>query len=1177
MFADQYIIQKKIGNGRMSSVYLALDSNSGNAPVALKVLNTSHTDTIKRQLFKRETDALKRLTHPNIVRMRGSRWSESDKAYYIVLDYVPYSLDKYLRGEIKGQISNFDKYRVMREMAGALSHAHSVGVIHRDVKPSNILLDENGHPLLMDFGISKLLRQLTVGDTLAGFWSGGYASPEQQANEPTTAASDIYSLGTVFLHMLSGQEPPHEGATPSMVDAQVAPQPALRNVLRKMLAPDPSERPLSGTELLRLLEVMRPSETVPSHFLILTRSAVQGLYSSGMSLTDTFDDISEGLGEDLGGDDLDDIHIRRDRRYPDDVIIIGSSLRLTCTRAEEGDALVVKRVQMPHMPTLDSDRGPAMPYRAMWIPVQPGFQKDEDNNSLSLASDQLTNLLAQIDTYEVAGAVSHVRRRSRRDFIERWESALNKSRNRIERKASAMQYSSVDEDPNYLRFTLVDLPPDSLGWPEDTPLAIRSVRDSRTKPIGNLVEIRGRTVEVARKIGGLRRDDDPVPHKGQLLLNLTEASTAISRQLDAVHDFLSDKMANPDLGRVIIDPSVTTSSSGTELNFFQDWLSEDKKDAVRKAVASNELFLIQGPPGTGKTAVIAEIVLQILRRDSEARILLTSQSNIAVDHALVRIAEAAKEFGDSPPEMVRLGRPEKIGYGGETWTLRERANSWRQDVVRKCSLVLQDLRRDERQVREALKETGPVDVDESDGIIEEWIAESTLIAEQLDEYEREYEQIQRSSPHDSVVRTSTRAAIGETVKQTRLQLGEQLDSLNQLIPEPIDTEGLSEREILSRIVKAVSSTDARSNDLNVPAKKEFERLQNLRRILSDWTRVAGLTPDFLELIGRSSNVVAATCLFSGSRGGGRPEGRLTFDWVIIDEAGRATLPEALIPIVKAERAILVGDERQLPPMLDEMTSEEIVISESDEQEGEPRLDMSLFQSLVEQTVEVDGSHVARLTRQYRMHPAIGNMISTVFYEGQLQNGKEGQRRMRTLEWLPATVTWFSTSRDSNREETRDGQSYANPTEAQIILDVLEKMQARRSASSSKLTVGVISGYSAQVEYLTTRIDPENSGRWRSLDIEIATVDSFQGRERDVVVYSTVRSNRNRRIGFLKDYRRINVALSRARERLVVVGDNVMMEHATMGTELNPFASVIEYMRSHEDECRIIPSNLVRLL
>ena len=139
-----------------------------------------------------------------------------------------------------------------------------------------------------------------------------------------------------------------------------------------------------------------------------------------------------------------------------------------------------------------------------------------------------------------------------------------------------------------------------------------------------------------------------------------------------------------------------------------------------------------------------------------------------MDHALVCIAKAAEDFGDAPPEMVRLGRPEKIGYGGETWTLNERAESWRQDVLSRCNPVLQDMRREERQVRDTAKVSGPED--ESDGTIEEWTAESTLIAEQLEEYERELEQIQRKGVQGATVPTSTRAAIEETVKQTRTEL-----------------------------------------------------------------------------------------------------------------------------------------------------------------------------------------------------------------------------------------------------------------------------------------------------------------------------------------------------------------------------------------------------------------------
>ena len=103
------------------------------------------------------------------------------------------------------------------------------------------------------------------------------------------------------------------------------------------------------------------------------------------------------------------------------------------------------------------------------------------------------------------------------------------------------------------------------------------------------------------------------------------------------------------------------------------------------------------------------------------------------------------------------------------------------------------------------------------------------------------------------------------------------------------------------------------------------------------------------------------------------------------------------------------------------------------------------------------------------------------------------------------------------------------------------------------------------------IDPENEDRWRNISIEIATVDSFQGRECDVVVYSTVRSNPARRIGFLKDYRRVNVALSRARHQLLIIGDDFMMRNADLETSGNRFVAVLEHIRSNPEECAIVPA------
>ena len=88
----------------MSSVYLALDTASGNSQVAVKVLNTSHGDDIKRELFKRETSALKKLRHPNIVRLLNSSWPDDGNPPFLVLEYQPYSLDRYLKGELRSQL-----------------------------------------------------------------------------------------------------------------------------------------------------------------------------------------------------------------------------------------------------------------------------------------------------------------------------------------------------------------------------------------------------------------------------------------------------------------------------------------------------------------------------------------------------------------------------------------------------------------------------------------------------------------------------------------------------------------------------------------------------------------------------------------------------------------------------------------------------------------------------------------------------------------------------------------------------------------------------------------------------------------------------------------------------------------------------------------------------------------
>jgi len=1161
LLGNRFVIGEKLDGGRMSSVFLAYDKANGGIQVVVKLLNSNHPDEIRHELFRRETSALQMLSHQNVVRILASGWSDFHSAFYLVLEYIPFSLDRLLKDKDQSQLDRFDRYKAMYALAEGLAYAHSEGVVHRDIKPSNILIDARDRPLLTDFGISKLVNQVSIGETLSGFWSPGYASPEQRSGNPIGPESDIYSLGAVFFHLLSGQEPPIDGPTPDMVDPNVDAITPVKTILKRMLASAPEQRYDRGSSLLSALEVTRRLERLRVHYIELTQNAVRDLERAGYIPSLSLDAGQEALAEDLGGLESEEIHIRRDVRT-NDLIILGDSLRLVCVVSDEGDALVLKAVQTPYLPSMEAERDRSTPYRALWEPVPPGFRNEEEASMLRLAESELTEFLGELATDEAEESISRDRRRSRQDFIERWDKVLGLSRSGVERAAVLLEYSAIFEEADYLTFTMVSPVPDNLSWEEDSPLAVTQDRRGRRIPVGSLFEIQGNTVVVARRRSPFQKDrDSDIFGRGFLTLEITEALTAITRQQRAVSSFMTGQMVNPRLAEVIIDPAKSTATTLPPLTYFQEWLSDDKKEAVQKALSANELFLIQGPPGTGKTAVIAELVLQILKMEPDSRILLSSQSNVAVDHALTQIAKASI---DQPPEMIRLGRPEKVGYGGEFWTVQERVRTWRQSVLENCNSTIEEMRQQDRKDRSAAREAKEQLSEEElvmAGNVAEWIAEAVDLVELLGEYQREHESLLQDPGLERDTGTTTVTTVAESVSQTQELLDEQLVVLADLLNVAARGPDMANEDYLEAIVSAAGAAFPNGSDDQITGSEK------IRRLLAEWIRVVGLTPDFMRLIVESARVVAATCLF----GGGRAMPDVTFDWAIIDEAGRATVPEVLIPMVKARRSVLVGDDRQLPPFIDGL-----IVEESDDPEDTP-LDTSLFQSLFEQAESVAPGSISSLQSQYRMHPAIGALISDVFYDGRLVNGVQSNERNHGLDWVPSPVTWISTSTREERSEIRVSESYANPTEADIVLRILKKIEEGNRGNRTKISVGVISAYSGQVRELSSRIEPTNDSDWRTLQIEIATVDSFQGRERDIVIYSTVRSNRDRRIGFLKDYRRVNVALSRARNLLLIVGDDFMMEHATIGTESNPFAEVINYMRSHEGDCAILRSGLEGIL
>lgn len=439
----------------------------------------------------------------------------------------------------------------------------------------------------------------------------------------------------------------------------------------------------------------------------------------------------------------------------------------------------------------------------------------------------------------------------------------------------------------------------------------------------------------------------------------------IERQLKALKRVRFSAVLNPQLLLDFIYPTNLLDSKSSEIAEYYYDLNASQKDAVASAVNSEQnLILIQGPPGTGKTQVIAEICLQVFRENPNIKILVCSETHVAVNNVISRIAKANKDI--------------------------------------RC-LRIQDKEQDAE-----LDMFSPMTIVES---YKEWVGN---VCDDQDV----------------------------------------IDIITETLPKQ-STNGLE------------------------------------------------------KALALSANVIGMTCNRVGAYKSWKPNEM--FDYVIIDEVCKATLPEILMPLALANKAILVGDPKQLPPVF---CSEDIEVINSIE-----NCDLQKYMYIDDLFLKSKG--VKSLDTQYRMENSIGSLISTTFYNGTLKNGR-GVMIDDSLIWLDYIPT-----RDwSSAEEMRgEKPSIRNIDECKIICDVVERIAAR---ITKKTDIAIIVPYRKQVYELRRAVQ-----NYDLIKIDIDTVDGFQGKEADIVIFGVTRTSGTFR--FLADPRRLNVALSRAKDRIIIIG------------------------------------------
>lgn len=275
-----------------------------------------------------------------------------------------------------------------------------------------------------------------------------------------------------------------------------------------------------------------------------------------------------------------------------------------------------------------------------------------------------------------------------------------------------------------------------------------------------------------------------------------------------------------------------------------------------------------------------------------------------------------------------------------------------------------------------------------------------------------------------------------------------------------------------------------------------------------------------------ARVVASTLVGSANR---VLEG-MKFGTLFIDEAAQALEATCWIPMRRVTRVVLAGDHCQLPPMVKSIAA----------------LKAGLGKSLMERIVEHKPDVVTLLKIQYRMNEKIMKFSSDWFYHGEVESAP--QTRNRGILDLDEPIEWRDSKVDD--EEGDSGESFVgesfgriNKAEAQLTLDTLEdyfKKIGKQRILDEHIDVGVISPYRAQVQYLRRLIRKRESFKPYRHSISVNTVDGFQGQERDIILISLVRSNDQGQIGFLNDLRRMNVAITRARMKLIILGDKATL-------------------------------------
>lgn len=738
----------------------------------------------------------------------------------------------------------------------------------------------------------------------------------------------------------------------------------------------------------------------------------------------------------------------------------------------------------------------------------------------------------------------------RRPSIQKlWQAILDTETEALPSITASEALQKTENGESYISYDGEINPVDQFKRDEIVEAIGKSEDGEKTFKYGEVDIVRSQLNELHLKPKSLRNSASNIQADTPIYLQSKQNKASYTRRKNALQRILDSESAIKNLTDYFDEHCVLPSEkydihiSNEEFKRYDQpeknvSLNEAQRIAFQRLMANGPLSLLQGPPGTGKTEFIAAFVHYLFDVQKVRNILLVSQSHEAVNTAAERIRKHCQRLG-TDLQLVRFSN-------------REIADSEILEDVFSPNLVGQ-----KRAQLNVNKISNICQLGRSMGLPEDYLRKRAELAFDIGVQIRRYQKIVKSSKD-------------ETVDEDEKRLRKKLE---KSIKEQAQVMGLRELVEIDEILpKFISELDHKHNIQpieNIQAGKLIDLTQDMLEALSNERT------NYDEFLARSRQLVIGTCVGIGQRHIGIADN--LYDWVIVDEAARSISSELAIAMQSGTRILLVGDHKQLPPLYSEEHKNALARRLGISKRGE-ELDQALGSDFERVFLSEYGKQTcATLKTQYRMAPAIGSLVSACFYENVLENGKTDNDvpniYFRLPEKIKSCVTWLDTTSLPNayHEQGKSG-SLSNRAEADVIIGILQDLAndetfmnsepVQKCLEKNEQAIGVICMYGEQKKLIRKKFNERSwNDDFRRL-VKIDSVDSYQGKENRVIILSLTRYDKTYSTGFLHLPNRINVALSRAMDKLIIVGAKTMWEHPK--NSKTPLAKVLRFIQKQNN-------------